>query len=213
MKTEKLIDMLSTNLEAVDHRQVTRRLKGVVALGILAALAAMALALGVRPDLAGKSTVSALALKLGFAAVVITLSAFALNAIVRPAGERKVMLRPLLLPFIAITLLAIVSLALSPQTHWQAMVFGSQWVECLVSIPVIAIIPFALLTWAVRQAAPTDLARAGALVGLTAGSISAMGYAIHCTDDSVPFVALWYGATIAICAIAGFKLGPRLLRW
>ena len=93
------------------------------------------------------------------------------------------------------------------------MVFGGEWVECLVSIPIIAIVPFALITWAVRQAAPTDLARAGALVGLTAGSISAMGYAIHCTDDSVPFVALWYGATIAICTIAGFKLGPRLLRW
>jgi hypothetical protein len=213
VKTEKLIDMLSTNLEAVDHRQLGRRLKAVVALGSVIALGAMAVALGVRPDLASTNTLPALGLKLGFAAAVIALSALALNAVMRPGGERKMMLRRLLLPFIAITLLAIISLAWSPRSHWQAMVFGAQWVECLVSIPLIAIAPFALITWAVRQAAPTDLARAGALVGLTAGSISAMGYALHCTDDRVPFVALWYSATIAICTIAGFKLGPGLLRW
>lgn len=213
MKTEKLIEMLSTNLEAVDHQRIARRLEAVVVVGILAALAAIVLVLGVRPDLIKTTALLALGLKLGFAAAVVVLSAFALNAIMRPGGERKVRLRPLLLPFIAITLLAIVSLALSPRSHWQVMVFDGEWVECLVSIPIIAIAPFALITWAVRQAAPTDLARAGALVGLTAGSISAMGYALHCTDDSVPFVALWYGATIALCMLAGRMLGPRLLRW
>jgi hypothetical protein len=213
VKTDQLIQMLSTNLEAVDHRQVARRLKGVVALCILIALSAMTLVLGVRPDLASTNTLMALGLKLVFGAIVIALAAFALNAVMRPGGERRVSIRALLLPFIAMTLLAIVSLAASPRSYWQAMVFGSQWLECLLSIPVIAIAPFALITWAVRQAAPTDLARAGALVGLTAGSISAVGYAVHCTDDSVPFVALWYSATIAICTIAGFTLGPRLLRW
>jgi len=65
----------------------------------------------------------------------------------------------------------------------------------------------------VRQAAPTDLARAGALAGLVAGGVSATAYALHCTDDSLPFVALWYGGTIALCTIAGAALGPRLLRW
>jgi hypothetical protein len=154
-----------------------------------------------------------LALKLVFAAAVVTLATLGLTAVMRPGGERKMTLRPLLLPFIAIVPLAVISLAMSPRSHWQAMVFGSEWLECLISIPVIAIVPFALLTWAVRQAAPTDLARAGALVGLTAGSISAMGYAVHCTDDSVPFVALWYGGTIALCTITGVRLGPRLLRW
>jgi hypothetical protein len=29
----------------------------------------------------------------------------------------------------------------------------------------------------------------------------------------VPYVALWYGGTIALCTFAGLKLGPRLLRW
>jgi hypothetical protein len=83
-----------------------------------------------------------------------------------------------------------------------------------VSIPIIGVVPFAVLVWAVRRfAAPTDLVRTGALVGLAAGGISAMGYALHCMDDSVPFVALWYGGTIAFCTLAGALLGPRLLRW
>ena len=94
------------------------------------------------------------------------------------------------------------------------MLVGHMWLECLVSIPIIAVVPFAVLVWAVRRfAAPTDLVRTGALVGLVAGGISAMGYALHCMDDSVPFVALWYGGTIASCTLAGAVLGPRLLRW
>ena len=54
----------------------------------------------------------------------------------------------------------------------------------------------------------------GALTGKhSAGGVSAMAYALHCTDDSLPFVAVWYGGTIVLCTLAGAALGPRLLRW
>jgi hypothetical protein len=117
------------------------------------------------------------------------------------------------LPFIAIMVLGATSLAFAPSSYWTKMVVGDQWLECLLSIPIIAIVPFAAIVWAVRQTAPTDLVRAGALAGLAAGGVSAAGYALHCTDDSLPFVALWYGGTIALCTLAGAILGPRLLRW
>ena len=116
-------------------------------------------------------------------------------------------------PFVAIVLLAAISLAFAPITYWDDMIVGDRWLECLLSIPVIAIVPFAAIIWALRRAAPTDLVRAGALAGLIAGAVSATGYALHCVDDSLPFVALWYGGTIVICTIAGAMLGPRLLRW
>jgi hypothetical protein len=131
----------------------------------------------------------------------------------RPGGDRNVSLTAVWLPFTAIILLALLSLALSPSSHWRAMLVGDEWLECLVSIPLIAIVPFALITWAARQEAPTNLARAGAFVGLAAGSISALGYALHCSEDSLPFVAVWYGGTIGLCTLAGLKLGPVLLRW
>jgi hypothetical protein len=114
---------------------------------------------------------------------------------------------------IAIALLAVISLTLVPSQHWKGMIIGDQWLECLLSIPIIAVVPFAVIVWAVRRTAPTDLVRAGALAGLVAGSVSATGYALHCTDDSLPFVAVWYGGTILLCTIAGAVLGPRLLRW
>ena len=37
-----------------------------------------------------------------------------------------------------------------------------------------------------RQAAPTHLRQTGALAGLVAGGLSAIGYALHCTADSLP---------------------------
>jgi hypothetical protein len=54
---------------------------------------------------------------------------------------------------------------------------------------------------------------AGALAGLLAGSVGASLYAIHCTDDSPLFVALWYPPPIALAALAGAVTGYRLLRW
>ncbi len=57
--------------------------------------------------------------------------------------------------------------------------------------------------------APTNLARTGAFVGLIAGCLSATGYALHCADDSVPFFVLWYGGTIALCTLAGWRLGAE----
>ena len=117
------------------------------------------------------------------------------------------------LPFAAIMLGAAVNLAIAPVSHWDDLITGRDWLECLLSIPVIATVPFAVIVWAVRRMAPTDLVRTGAFAGLVAGSLSAAGYALHCMDDATPFVALWYGGTIALCTLAGAKLGPRLLRW
>jgi hypothetical protein len=128
-------------------------------------------------------------------------------------GERRISSISMVAPFAVIILLAVISLGLGPRSHWDKMVTGGEWLECLVSIPVIAIVPFAIAIWAVRRAAPTNLARTGAFAGLVAGGVSAMAYALHCTDDSLPFVAVWYGGTIVLCTLAGAVLGPRLLRW
>jgi len=51
------------------------------------------------------------------------------------------------------------------------------------------------------------------MAGRAAGGISAFVYALHCTDDWFPFIALRYGLTIALCAVLGGVVGRRLLRW
>jgi hypothetical protein len=93
------------------------------------------------------------------------------------------------------------------------MMMGSQWVTCALCIPLFAIVPFAALIWALRRGAPTNLRRTGAVAGLVAGALGAVAYAFHCPDDSIPFIALWYGGMVVLCALLGAMLGPRLLRW
>ncbi|TYL93942.1 DUF1109 domain-containing protein [Bradyrhizobium rifense] len=213
MKTDELITALSVNVEPVNRRLVNRSLGIALATGIAVAIGMTLVALGLRVDLATPRAVIFLFLKLVFAIGTVGAAAVYLARLARPGGEQRISPGLAALPFVAILLLAAVSLGQAPSSHWDMMVMGDQWLECLISIPIIAIVPFAVVIWAVRQAAPTNLVRAGAFSGLVAGGMSAMGYALHCTDDSLPFVALWYGGTIVLCTLAGAMLGPRLLRW
>ena len=76
-----------------------------------------------------------------------------------------------------------------------------------------ATIPMAAVIWAVRKGAPTRLRLSGGIIGIVAGGIGAVAYAFNCASDTIPFIAIWYGAAIAICAFIGALLGPRVLRW
>ena len=213
MKTDDLISLLSTNVEPVDHRQIARNIGMAVVAGAAAAVATVFFVLGPRADLTTVGTFVAPLLKVAFTFLILVPASIYLIRLTRPGGERRSSVALVALPFIAVMLLVVVSLEFAPGSHWKATVLSDEWLECVISIPLIAIVPFAVIIWAVRQMAPTDLARTGAFAGLVAGCLSATGYALHCADDSVPFFALWYGGTIALCTFAGWQLGPKLLRW
>jgi hypothetical protein len=213
MKTDELITLLSTNLEPVDRKAVARALWVALAAGLIVAIGLALAGLGLRADLTTARALAFLAIKLAFAIGIVGLAMVYLARLARPGGERRISPILVALPFLAIVALAAISLGAAPRSYWDRMIVGDQWLECLLSIPIIAIVPFAISIWAVRQSAPTNLARAGAFAGLIAGGVSAMGYALHCTDDSLPFIAVWYGGTIVLCTLAGALLGPRLLRW
>ena len=213
MKTDELVALLSTNPEPVDRRSVARTLYVALAVGSIVSLGLSLAGLGIRPDLMTARALIFLVVKLSFAVGIVGLALLYLTRLARPGGERRTSSLLVAMPFLAIMVVAAISLGLAPSSHWNKMVTGDEWLECLVSVPIIAIVPFAISIWAVRRAAPTNLARAGAFAGLVAGGVSAMAYALHCTDDSLPFVAVWYGGTIVLCTLAGAALGPRLLRW
>lgn len=50
------------------------------------------------------------------------------------------------------------------------MIEGAAAALCLFCIPLLVIIPFCSLIWALRKGAPTDLRRSGAVAGLVAGA-------------------------------------------
>ena len=213
MKTDDLISMLSTNVEPVDHRHIVRNIGMAVVAGAALAMASVFFVLGPRTGLTTVGTFIPALLKMAVTVIILIPASIYLIRLTRPGGERRTPLAFVVLPFIAVMLLAAVSLTFASAYHWKGKIFGDEWLECVISIPLIAIVPFSVIVYSVRQMAPTDLARTGAFAGLVAGCLSAIGYALHCADDTVPFFALWYGGTVALCAVAGWKLGPTLLRW
>ena len=213
MKTDDLVVMLSANVEPVERGLVGRAISVAVTVGAVIALGLMLIGLGVRADLTTAHAVIFLLLKIAFAFLVVGVALRYLTRLARPGAQQGTSAFTIALPFAAIALLGAISLGGAPSAYWNRMILGDEWLECLLSIPLIAIVPFAVTIFAVRRAAPTNLVRAGAVAGLLAGGVSAMAYALHCTDDSLPFVAIWYGGTIVLCTLAGAALGPRLLRW
>jgi hypothetical protein len=213
MKTDELVEMLGISAKPVDRTTLVRTLSLAGAASGIAALVIACLVFGVRADLMEARALTFLFVKLVFTVGIVGLALVYLTKLARPGGERRMQSFIVALPFLAIIALAAISLGLAPRAHWDTMILGDDWLECLLSVPIIAIVPFAISIWAVRRGAPTDLVRTGAIAGLVAGGVSAMAYALHCTDDSLPFVAVWYGGTIALCTLAGAALGPRLLRW
>jgi hypothetical protein len=213
MRTDDLVRMISMNVEAVSYREPQRMILISAGLGAVTALLTMLLFLGVRTDLSELHAWQFIMVKSAFTGAIIGVSLANLTRIARPGGEQRVSIALGLLPFGGALIVAIASLSITPLLEWKPMIIGQYWLLCLLCIPLNAIVPFAAIIWAMHQLAPTNLMLAGAMAGRAAGSISAFAYSLHCTDDSFPFIALWYSLTIALCAVIGGLVGQRLLRW
>jgi hypothetical protein len=214
MRTAELIELLSARLQPVDRRQLTRSVALSVGFGFAAAIIATALLYGFRTDLDRTRSVLFLLFKLAFASTVVLVGLAWLLRLARPGAEHgSKYLALATLPFATLCTLAVINLLLVPPADWEAMLMGHEWRKCLFSIPILATAPFAALVWALRRGAPTDLKRSGAVAGLVAGGVGATAYALHGTGDQFPYIALWYSGTLALCALAGAVLGPKMLRW
>ena len=214
MKTEDLINVLSTNVEPVDPRRTGRDLAKAIIVGVVLSVGGVISWSGMRHDLGDGHALAFLVAKIMLSGGLVFAGARYLMRLGRPGADAQVLRGQLGWPAYVVGALAIAVLVALPLSHWHHLGMDSDgWLECLISIPVIAVVPFASVIWALRKMAPTNLPRTGAVAGIVAGGISDIGYALHCTDDSVSFIALWYGGAIALCALAGFLFGPRLLRW
>jgi hypothetical protein len=124
------------------------------------------------------------------------------------ASQRLLLIAPALL-FAAVLL----ELFVLPGAQWMPKMMGHNARQCLMFIPILAVVPLGALLYALRSGATFAPARAGAVAGLVAGGIGAAFYAMHCPDDSPLFVAAWYSIGIAAVTALGAFLGSRLLRW
>ena len=213
MKTDQLIDMLSTNVEPVQQGRLRKTLVWALVVGGAAAFCLMLATVGLRTGVTDGFLPGYLTLKLLFTLSLIGVGAALLERLMRPGQDGRKLFAFVFLPFLVVMCAGLASLIFGQPMAWGRMIFGMQWATCLLCIPLFAVVPFAALIWALRKGAPTNLRRAGAIAGLVAGALGATAYAFHCPDDSVPFIAIWYGTLVALCGAIGASVGPRLLRW
>lgn len=179
-------------------------------LGIALAAAVFAALLSPRADLLQAVGQWRFGFKLALALLVALTALPLLHALSRPGGQGG---RALWLVALALVAGALAEgLTLSPEARLPALMGQHNW-ACLALVTLIGLGPLAVFLAFLRRAAPTDLPRAGALAGLASGGIAAALYALHCTDDSPLFVAVWYAAAVLGLAALGAFLAPRLARW
>ena len=101
----------------------------------------------------------------------------------------------------------------TPADGLEMAVVGKTLTTCLVTIPLLSILPVTAIMWALRQGATTAPVLAGFVAGLGGAGLSAAIYALHCTEDSPLFYVPWYGLGIAGVTLVSTVIGSRLLRW
>ena len=122
MKTDDLVVMLSTNVEPIRHGRVGRTISIAVVVGAVIALAIMLVGLGVRADVTTSRAALFLSLKLAFAFAVVGVALRYLIMLARPGSESGISPLAVAVPFAAIALLGLLSLADAPSGHWNRMV-------------------------------------------------------------------------------------------
>lgn len=213
MTTEQLIDLLVADLQPVARRRILWAVIIALAIGTAAAFGAMFLSFSPRPDWLNERDLDSLLIKVLFASGVAATAAVFLPQLARPGAQMRSLPKLVFIPFAAVVAIATVALASSHWSVWTGMIVGRDWMTCRFSIPLLAVMPFACLIWALRTGAPTDRTHAGEIAGLVAGGLGALACAFPCVDGALPSIAIWYSFPIVVCTVVGAKLGPGLLRW
>ncbi len=212
MKTEDLIGALVADAET-RPTPLGPTLAAAVILGAAGSLLLFVVALGPRPDAVAALTTPRFLFKFVECAALAAAAGLLAMAMLRPAADRRAGRLALLLVGLVVVAGVIVEASVVPRADWAARLFGTNWLHCLIAVPLLALPAFAALFAAARRGAPTEPGRAGAVVGLAAGAIGAFFYAANCTDDSPFFVATWYTLAILATTLLGALLGRRLLAW
>lgn len=213
MNTDELVALLAKGAGPVEPDAPARRFATALGWGLFGTTLAMAIALGVRPDIVDVLSVPMFWVKLGFPALTAVAALYATARLSRPGARLGRVPGALIALLAAVWMLGILSVLRAAPGERATLIFGDTWIFCLVSIPLLSLPAFIAAMWAMKDLAPTRPWLAGGAAGLLAGGISAAVYALHCPELEAPFVAIWYVIGMFIPAFAGALIGHRLLRW
>jgi len=213
MKTDEFVAMLAAGAAPVPPHAAARRLALALCVGLALSLAILWAGYGTRHDLVQAMFWPMFWVKLLFPLAVAAAGFVMLQRLARPGVRLRRAWLGVLLPVLAVWLLALVAWMQAPAEARMALLMGRSWRTCVPSIALIALPVFVAAMAALRTLAPTQPALAGAAAGALAGGVGAAVYALHCHELAAPFIAVWYVAGIALPVLAGAAIGPRLLRW
>jgi hypothetical protein len=209
----ELINALSNEVKPVSPHAVSVNVAEAVIIGGLIAMICVITIFGIQPGLDTFAHGRPLLMK---AAYAISLAGIAISMtmlLARPGAWSGQGVRWIIMPVLALGLLAMTELSRAPAHTWSHILMGSSWSRCPWRIAALSMPVFAGLCVAIRRQAPTDLRAAGAAAGLLSGAVAATLYALACAESSALFVLVWYSLGIAIATGIGALLGPRVLRW
>lgn len=213
MKTDELVTLLAAAAGPVPANAVGRRFALTIGWGVPGAVFLLVVTLGIRPDLAQAAGELLFWIKPAFAAGLALAGLIATQRLARPGMRLGPVWVALAAPVLVLWLVAAVVLVNAAPAQRVDIILGDSWKVCAFTIALFSLPLLVATLWALKGLAPTRLALAGASAGLLAGALSALVYALHCPESTVPFLAVWYVLGIAIPTLAGALLGPRVLRW
>jgi hypothetical protein len=213
VKTEQLVSLLATRVEAVDRTLIARRCGWALGAGIVMALALTLGALHLNPTLSRYLHLPMFWAREVYCIALAVAGFFAVARLARPGVRLGWVRLGIMVPVLAMWGLAGIALLATPPEAHLRMILGESAAKCPFLIALIGAPVFIAYLWILRSFAPTHLRLAGAAAGFAAGSLGALVYSLHCPELAAPFVGIWYLLGMLIPMTIGASLGPRLLRW
>lgn len=211
MNTDQLITAIAA--DAAPSRPFDRSFHYATAIGIAGAGIIFFAAIGPRTDLAAALGTWRFLLKFVITVPLAIAATMAILGMSRPDTWNRYRSFPLMAPLVLLAIATLFELSVVPRSLWMVQLVGSNSINCMTLIPLLAVIPLAAFLAVLRRGAPRDPGRTGAVAGLAAAAIAASFYALNCFDDSPLFVITWYPLATSIVTAFGYLLGRRILQW
>ncbi|MBY5363941.1 DUF1109 family protein [Rhizobium leguminosarum] len=212
-ETEDVIDSLVRDLKPVPRHALERRFALAILPALAVSLLLMLIVVGLRTDMAQALMLPVFWIKSAYNALLAIAAFAAVYRLSRPDGSEGRFFGIAAAIILALAVMAIIQLALSPAASYPVLVLGSSALHCPLLIFAFAMPILIANTWVLRGGAPSNLGITGFIGGIAAGASGAWVYSWFCTENGLPFVTLWYSLGILLTGAIGALLGPRLLRW
>jgi hypothetical protein len=216
MDTQSLIDQLATELTPVKPIRPRNGVALALVAAFVAALGVIAV-FGVRSDILAGTPDPIVLIRAMLLVLLGLATSFAVNNAARPmVGQGQngwvwALAAALVVPVAALALFIYHGVAAMPFAQGDLDFAYSPY--CLgISMASAALIGTVQTLW-LKRGAPTDVNRAGWLVGLAAGGFGTFAYSLHCPSNSVFYIGLFYSLAVALCACLGRLIVPRLIKW